>query len=507
MSISIADASTVRPSTYNPRQADQERLDLVALSIKKLGWVLPIYADASGEILSGHQRHYVATEVLGLDRIPVSYTKAMNLQERKAINIVFNRGTNDMGLADTSRTLTEAMRDAGVHELAANLSDLDPSSESFFRCMSAEPVSTKMLMLANDDIKRPNAGASRMLKRRGIDMPIVIGPDNRVVNGIARLEYAAREGEKHIMAVRIGEHEVAFARVVLNLLTMDFDLHTRYADLLRHNSYRRARGRRKDLGRGFIFAMIGAKTTFDIRDLRHVRAWKRFYGTSIVDFGAGTLDETYMLRDAGVQVSSFEPFHILPNTDEVSPSASREIARAFLADVKAGKQWDTVFCSSVLQSVPFAEDRVHIINILAALAAPDVTVYACASHISQAGWKNNVGNGFVNPTDFERAQFRLDYEEGVLLGEFASVPKAMKFYRTEEFGSLFTPRFSDVQITVASNNVQAVAKGVILPSATDLAAALRFEFDLPYSDGSRMGLVDESLDAFSTRLGMEFPSG
>jgi ParB-like chromosome segregation protein Spo0J len=59
----------VSPSTYNPRSADAARLDLVALSLRKLGWLLPIYATPEGEILSGHQRHLVAGR-LGLKMVP-----------------------------------------------------------------------------------------------------------------------------------------------------------------------------------------------------------------------------------------------------------------------------------------------------------------------------------------------------------------------------------------------------------------------------------------------------
>ena len=36
-----------------------------------------------------------------------------------------------------------------------------------------------------------------------------------------------------------------------------------------------------------------------------------------------------------------------------------------------------------------------------------------------------------------------------------------------------------------------------------LRAALEFEFDLPYADGTRMGLVDMALQAFSKRLGVK----
>lgn len=98
--IRLVNIDDVRPSTYNPRAADPRRLDLVEMSLRKLGWLLPVYADANGEILSGHQRHHVAMR-MGLSRVPVCFTKAMPLEERKAVNIAFNRGTNDLKSADT----------------------------------------------------------------------------------------------------------------------------------------------------------------------------------------------------------------------------------------------------------------------------------------------------------------------------------------------------------------------------------------------------------------------
>lgn len=495
--------SEIQPSTYNPRQADPERLELVALSLRKLGWLLPIYADASGEILSGHQRHYVATEMLGLDKVPVSYTAAMDLAQRKAINIAFNRGTNDMANNDTPATLTEAMHASGVRELAEALPDADPSSDAYYRCEHPEIVSVDEIMRINKDMPRPNFAAARMLSHRGIYMPIVIDPDGRLINGIARLEYNARKGIPKIEAVRVTAEEAPFARVALNLLTMDFDLHRRYADLLRFNSFRRPRRVRNDLGRGFVFAMIGAKNSPDLDEPRVARAWKRFYGTTICDFGAGHLHETDILRDIGVDVSPFEPYHITQGTDQISKDASISMARAFLQDVANGKKWDSVFCSSVLNSVPFATDRQHIIVILGALAYPDSTTYAVASHVTQAAWKSNQGRGFVNQLNDNTAQFTLDYEDGILLGEFSSKPKVQKYHTLEEFRDLFGLAFDDVDVTVASNNAQAIAKAPRLPDPARLAEALAFEFDLPYPDGSRMGLVDEALDAFGQRLGMD----
>lgn len=60
MPVELLPLGAVNPSTYNPRVADPARLDLIELSLKKLGFLLPIFADPAGEIVSGHQRHPAA---------------------------------------------------------------------------------------------------------------------------------------------------------------------------------------------------------------------------------------------------------------------------------------------------------------------------------------------------------------------------------------------------------------------------------------------------------------
>lgn len=61
--IKLVPIDAVRASEYNPRRNDEKRLALTELSLRKLGFLLPIYADESGEILSGHQRHLVASRM------------------------------------------------------------------------------------------------------------------------------------------------------------------------------------------------------------------------------------------------------------------------------------------------------------------------------------------------------------------------------------------------------------------------------------------------------------
>ena len=60
--IKLVPIDAVRASEYNPRRNDEKRLALTELSLRKLGFLLPIYADESGEILSGHQRRRSGAE-------------------------------------------------------------------------------------------------------------------------------------------------------------------------------------------------------------------------------------------------------------------------------------------------------------------------------------------------------------------------------------------------------------------------------------------------------------
>ncbi len=501
--IEIVDSDSVRPSTYNPRTADSERLDLVKLSLQKLGWLLPIYADRTGEILSGHQRHLVATEVLGSKKVPVCFTKALDLDERKAINIAFNRGTNDMASNHTSRTLKEAILDAGVYQLANDLPDRDLSSTDSFRCAFATLESIDLLLQANKGRwVEHSRNVSRTLSTNGIQMPIVVDPSNRVVNGIGRLEYQAERGAKEILVVRVSEEESLLAETLLNLLTMDFDLHTRYSDFLRHNSFRRNRLLRNKLGRGFTFDLAGLEDV-DLSNPRHSRGWKAHYGTSVVDFGAGHLVETQMLRDIGVEVSAFEPYRIVPGTAEISRSLARDTALEFLSHVKSGTHYTSVFCSSVFNSVPFREDRQKIATILAALASSDTKTFCYAISENVIQWQHASGQRiFTNERAHKQAQFVVDYEPGILLGELSGKPKIQKFHSKAEFENLLGEFFHEVTVNVKGDSIHARC---LKPKPVDpalLKSALEFEFNLPFPDGSRLNLVNEALDAFAQRLNM-----
>ena len=100
--------------------------------------------------------------------------------------------------------------------------------------------------------------------------------------------------------------------------------------MLRYNSFRRARRVREELGHGFVFAVHGNKPCyeFDIFNPKQQAKWRKEHGNTILDFGAGHLTETNILKAAGFDCVPFEPYHI--GLSEIDKEKSLAISRDFL---------------------------------------------------------------------------------------------------------------------------------------------------------------------------------
>lgn len=102
----LVNIDDIQPAAYNPREADEYRLDLLAASLSYLGFVLPLYATPDGHLLSGHQRQRTARR-LGATKVPVCYID-LPKKKWKNINLVFNRITNDMDTNQNSEVFENA---------------------------------------------------------------------------------------------------------------------------------------------------------------------------------------------------------------------------------------------------------------------------------------------------------------------------------------------------------------------------------------------------------------
>ena len=297
---------------------------------------------------------------------------------------------------------------------------------------------------------------------------------------------------------------------MLNLLSMDFDMESTYADDLRFNSFMRERNTRETdaegnaaLGDGFFKGVFPKNCGRDFCKLEGaaLETWRRHYGSSVVDFGAGKLNNTRTLRKAGIQVSAFEPYFVTVG-EKIHKEKSLEIAARFLDEVEAGTPYSSVFISSVFNSVPFMADRKQIAVIAAALCAPDGMV-VCWCQSNKAPQFVNTKKKFMAAEKI--LTFDLDYEPNTILGDIGAHPKVQKGHTEEEMRAIFAPCFRTVKRLemITKFWYMEAADPIVDPAA--LAAALDFEFELPYPDGSRMGLSQRAREAFEHRLGICLP--
>lgn len=143
-------------------------------------------------------------------------------------------------------------------------------------------------------------------------------------------------------------------------------------------------------------------------------------------------------------------------------------------------------------------------TVLTAKASDGKEVVIVRSHkedISDTatGYRQVNGKAFHNESNAGNIAFRLEYESGVRIGDFQDKPKVQKYHTKKEFYELFSPFFRNVQISEMTGNVNAKCENVRRIPWERIEEALKFEFDLPYPDGSRMGLVDEAISAFKHR--------
>lgn len=509
--IKLVPIKEIQASEYNPRRNDEKRLAFTELSLRKLGFLLPIYADTSGEILSGHQRCLVASR-MGYTRVPVEYVDIADLNERKTVNILFNRATNDLHKQDTCGKIKNRLYNMDIEGVSAERPDIEPDSEAAYPCMHTRRVDTVELAKKNhrEFDGHIKALAKTLEQRFGVTMPIVVGQGMNVINGIGRLQVAAEAKRRFVKCVQVFGAQEELAAAMLNLLSMDFSMESSYADVLRYNSFMRERNTRETdtdgncaLGDGFFKGLFPNNNGRDFFKLEGeaLAAWVRKYGNKIVDFGAGKLNNTRTLRNAGIFVSAFEPYFVTTG-DEVHKEKSIEIANKFLDDVEQGVEYTSVFISSVFNSVPFMADRIMIARIAAALCAPSGRVVCwCQSNQAQQfiiTKKHNITNN-------SRLTFDLDYEPNTVLGDISKHPKVQKGHTKEELTDIFGRSFRNIDRIEMIQRFWYLEASRPVVDLEKLGEALDFEFELPYPDGTTMGLSQRAREAFEKRLGAEIP--
>lgn len=491
----LADINDLTPDSTNPRKPDPTRLHLLRLSLSKLGFLLPIVTTTDGLVLSGHQRLTVARE-LGWHKVPID-TYEVPDKDIRGINILFNRVTNDFGALDTG---SEALGDLKLTDVIAEAEALPDTTEEWFALnCKVQSILGLGADIADQYDKKAVVAANNFI-RKDIRIPIVVSESGDVVNGVHRLFAARESGLTKWPIVTVSDALARFASHFLNYLSMNFHVDEQFADLLRFSAYRRPQNNRGAVPKAYRFWGNGKKTLAD-KDSYSRGYWRKFrslHGENLIDFGSGLSKVAPYLNNKGFNCLDFEPYRIDPGYDSGKPSPmySKEKAREFLTKISdSSLVIDSIFLASVLNSVPFPRDRIAVLAIVHALCGYDTGVYGTCRDISDFHYEY----GGIRQANY----FVFDSEPGVRLGDAVANPKIQKFHSKEEMKEQLSLLWKGSEFWKGGNVFYFEAINPKRVNTNVLRLALEFEFDLPYADGSTMGLAEYACECFSKRLGVK----
>ena len=507
--IKLVDIDVIAPAEYNPRQTIDERLEKVCDSLRYLGFVLPLYANTDGMLLSGHQRTKAA-RILGYTKLPVVTFDPPEGVE-KGYNIIFNRGTNDYTGSNAKDSFTEFLTQS--EEVMQNLAEVGPDQ---FPCVS------NLLQVPIDEIyehmpEMPPAArhTAKSMIGASVFMPVVMAGD-RIVNGTSRLYSMKARGYTHVDVVQIPEENAEFAHMCLNLLAMDFDFRTAFYDELRYNAFRRksVSGQMMNLSRAYTYwayrkwvrttardtqTESGRKYLREIEDSMPDRnsearaQYRKVFGDTIVDMGAGTFHDANILKAAGFEVLPFEPYVQVedPTKEGVDIVRSKQLAGEWLDAIErlaADDRFpDSVVSSFALNSIPHHKDRMAYLAIAHALCGLRSNLYL----VTQSVANRQARGQYSDP----------NLEPNMSLGMGLSSFKVQKFFHDYEVKDLLGIFFTKVECQAKQSNIVAHARYPRRVSPAVLREALEIEFELPYSDGTTMGLSGRAIEVFSKLTG------
>lgn len=483
------------PDATNPRKSDAARLGLLRLSLAKLGFIMPVFADSkTGLLLSGHQRLKVSGE-LGIAQVPVIYID-VKPEDVKGINVLFNRATNDFTAFDTG---SKAHGKLDLDTVIAEAEELDDCGHDAFFAYNCEERDIRGFMQdagAERYDKKAAVLADSML-RMGIRIPLVVSKSGKVINGIHRGFAALEAGETSYPVITVSDEHASVALNFLNYLSMDFHIDDEFKNLILHSAYRRPQNNRGAVPKAMRFWANGHRTLPD-KDSYSIDYWRQFrdiHGYTVLDFGAGLGKAAPYLQGKDIRALDFEPFRIDPEGDVgvPSPAYSKQQARRFLDQVADPKlKFDSIFLCSVLNSVPLPEYRLAVLAIVHALSTRATGIYGTCRDISDYNYEY----GGIRNANY----FTFDSEPGVRVGDVMRAPKIQKFHSQDEARVMFEKFWKGVEFWPGGNVFYfklTSPKGINIDV---LGKALELEFDLPYADGTRMGLVERAKEAFSKRL-------
>lgn len=504
MTYEVVRVDDLHPDPVNPRERIESRAVALRLSLLKFGHLMPIVADTEGTICSGHQRLQSLIE-LGADVAPVLRVPVpRDLIHRGARLMLFNLASADIG--DRVRhdpSADQAAFDSVVERLEGRPT-IDLNDPEQWPCMRATEQPVARLAAANDDLalgadSKVDGTITLARSPYNVRLPILATAEGALVAGRQRLAAAVMSGAEDWPVV-VTEADPLIADA-MNVIAMGYAA-TPLEDVARASVWLNPMWRRKVLGRGMIFYVDPKVHTAEFDLAARADEWKAKHGTYVADLGAGHMGESALLNSVGVRSVAFEPFLVPPGEGMPNQEQTRKMMRLFLAEIARGRPFDSVFLSAVLNQVPFEMDRFRVVTLAHALCSPSTTAYVSTLGTHASAWRTFESGRMSSrtlQTDLRVGGFE-PHTQVTSLGQGRVM--IQKWHSEEELRHLLGQLWSTLVVHKPSDSFFVEASNPRPIRASLVRRMIEHEFDLPWPDGSRMGMVDEAKAAFSQRLGM-----
>lgn len=495
----------LHPDEMNPRERLEDREVALELSLSRFGHLMPLVADQSGCLVSGHQRYRtlcdLGAEIAPVLRVPNPEDKLL----RGARLMLHNLASADISDRVHHDPSADSQRFVACVEAMAARPAIDLDDPANWPCMTAVERPIADLIAMNPDIRlgsESKADATIALARHPyfIRLPILVDADGKVVAGRQRFAAAATSNYDTWPIITVDDDPLLAEAI--NVISMGYASQP-LADVCRASVWLTASWRRKRLGRGFIFYTDRNAVTTEFDIVKRRDDWVAKHGTYVADIGAGGFGEAGLLNSVGVTSVAFEPFALPLGDIEPNRDFTRKMTGVFLDEIAKGRPFDSVFCSAVLNQVPFEEDRIRVLTIVHALCSPDTGAYVSCLGVHNGDWQLfAAGQAHRKPTV---SDVRVGgFEPGTQVTSLALGRVMIQKWHTEdELRHLLGQLWGSVQIGKNTSSWFCEAREPYPIRRNLLRRAIEHEFDLPWKNGERLGLVREAVAAFSARLGVD----
>lgn len=517
----------IQKADYNPRKIGEGELKALRKSLKDFGWILPAYInDASDTLLSGHQR----TRSFHEDYVPfMALTLTPN--EEFQFNLELNKVTADIPVWIEDRVEFNLELPAGEEKFTPNYNN------RYITEAELVPLSEINFKSFEDNIIRAMVNSVyAFIRKYGFIRPLVIDRFGNVISG----------GFWAIAAEKLG---FPFAPVVV--VDWDFEKCLQFFQFvnMQYGSFaldgvlekarasqrfvQPARGTESEEGLGVVGASLNGFSVL----------WRYYHSTGgtaddfikipridvingiaakmpkgkdskVLDFGCGHSEEADRFLKNGLDVCKFEPFFQGRNKN-INRGKVRAMAKTLFKRLARGERFDVTVLNTVLNSVLLKEDRDRLVCLVSWMTSPDGEMLVSNRGQKDSSRVSNVKMGkttkeavFSGTSSDQKGLKAYDPETDTYVAIVNGSIRGTFFYTIEGMEADLLRYFHEVEWlnplpgvkNPSSTTYMAVAKRPRYVEPEFFIDAMKWEFDLEYTETETLGLGDEAAEVARTMI-------